>query len=41
MRQADAACARAKQGHSDGTYIGMYTLPKSGQVIFYGVEMTS
>jgi len=30
------------QGRSDGGgYIGIYTLPKSGQVNFYGVKMTS
>jgi len=28
------------QGRSDGGYIGIYTLPKSGQVNFYGVKMT-
>jgi len=32
--------ARA-QGCSDGGYITIYTLPKSGQVNFYGVKMTS
>jgi len=26
------------QGRSDGGYIGIYTLPKSGQVNFYGVK---
>ena len=27
-----------EQGRSDGGYIGIYTLPKSGQVNFYGVK---
>jgi len=34
-------CTYRKQGRSDGGYIGMYTLPKSGQVNFYVVKMTS
>jgi len=30
-----------RQGRFDGGYIGIYTFPKSGQVNFYGVKMTS
>ena len=31
----------AGQGRSDAGYIGIFTLPKSGQVNFYGVKITS
>jgi len=32
---------QSEQGRSDRGYIGIYTLPSSGQVNFYGVKMTS